>query len=142
VTESEGWHKVFPLPLVLVAFGKKDTDSQDPRQALAEVARLNELVVLEEVSVHQKNINLSEKHHHYCKHTFVTSTSASVFGFVTSTRSLNQTAYLIRPSFLTFSIQYLIGRPEGSRNTFLVWPLKKLLSSGVGKWRRGLKTLG
>jgi hypothetical protein len=60
VTESEGWHKVLSLPLVLVAFGKKDTDSQDPRQALAEVARLNKLVVLEEVSVHQKNINPSK----------------------------------------------------------------------------------
>jgi len=122
---------------MLVAFGKQDADSQNPGQTFAEVAWLDELVVLETVSVCPRRSDS------ICKiRTLVTSTSPNVFGSVTSTLSLNQTAYLISPSFFTFSIQSLIGRPEASRNTLFVWPLKKLLSSGVGKWRSGLKTLG
>jgi hypothetical protein len=46
MAESESRHESFSLPLVLVAFGKQNADSKNPRQALAEVAWLNELVVL------------------------------------------------------------------------------------------------
>jgi hypothetical protein len=31
MAEGESWHEGFPLPFVLVAFGKKNADSEDSR---------------------------------------------------------------------------------------------------------------
>lgn len=70
MAESESRHESFSLPLVLVAFGKQNADSKNPCQALAEVAWLNELVVLagnqrlcpRKPDTQLEDTNLSNKH--------------------------------------------------------------------------------